>query len=103
MRSIMTPDLVEQMQKEQEQGKRRPNFRTMTRERHREVARMGGKSSFAKGKIRLWTAEEARAHGAAGGRQMHINAKARKAKAAQEAAAAAVQATTRPTETSTGV
>ena len=47
--------------------KSRRGFSAMTPERHREIARMGGKAAHAKGTAHEWTSEEAKEAGRKGG------------------------------------
>lgn len=49
-------------------GKSRRGFASMTPERQREIASMGGKKSHATGRGHKWTSEEASAAGRIGGR-----------------------------------
>lgn len=44
-------------------------FASMTPERRREIASLGGKSAHAKGNAHEWTSEEARAAGRKGGKR----------------------------------
>lgn len=51
-------------------GKARRGFASMTPERRREIASLGGKSAQAQGKAHRWDSEEAQAAGRKGGRAM---------------------------------
>jgi general stress protein YciG len=48
--------------------KRRYGFETMSPERRREVASLGGKSAHRQGKAHKWTSEQAQRAGRIGGR-----------------------------------
>lgn len=48
-------------------GKARRGFASMSKEKQRELASMGGKAAHAKGVGHEWTSEEARAAGRKGG------------------------------------
>ncbi len=53
------------------EGRKKGGFASMSRERVREIARLGGKAAQAGGLGHKFTSEEARAAGAKGGRAPH--------------------------------
>ena len=53
--------------RESEKSKSRQGFAAMSTEKHREIARKGGKAAHEKGVAHKWTSEEARLAGKKGG------------------------------------
>lgn len=49
-------------------SKSRKGFASLSKEKQREIASMGGKAAHAMGKAHEWTAEEAQINGRKGGR-----------------------------------
>lgn len=57
-------------QQRQDQPKQHRGFATLSTERRREIARMGGKAAQARGRGHRWDREEARAAGRKGGAEI---------------------------------